>query len=187
MKASWWNASVFLWGLAEAISITRIQIFIVWSKLNFVHQLAATNSMHLQLKHSPHSQHLQSDPHLESGRRSVVELFCRNSLCVKVVGWFRRGAPSLMFDGILNVTLSQEKVSTTRVTQGNLELLLRPNSPDSHQAQIQEYKILDWPTSSFPWKRTHLLGKQSKKRVTNSRAAAHKSCMVKCYPRTPGF
>ena len=47
-----------------------------------------------------------------------------------------------MFDGILNVTLSEE-VSTTGVTQGNLKLLLRPNSPDSHQKQIQEYEILD--------------------------------------------
>ena len=48
-----------------------------------------------------------------------------------------------MFDGILNVTLSKEKVSTTWVTQGNLELLLRVNSPDSHQTQIQEDEILD--------------------------------------------
>ena len=32
-----------------------------------------------------------------------------------------------MFDGILNVTLSEEKVSTIGVIQGNLELLLRPN------------------------------------------------------------
>ena len=71
------------------------------------------------------------------------EFFCGNSLRVKVVGCFRRGAPSLMFDGILNVTLSEEKVSTTGVTQRNLELLLRPNSPDSQQTQIQEYKILD--------------------------------------------
>ena len=31
---------------------------------------------------------------------------------------------SLMFDKILNATLSEEKVSTTRVTQGNLELPL---------------------------------------------------------------
>ena len=38
-----------------------------------------------------------------------------------------------MFDGILNVNLSEEKVFSARVTQGNLELLLRPNSPDSHQ------------------------------------------------------
>ena len=59
------------------------------------------------------------------------------------VGRFCRGASSFMFDGILNVTLSEEKVSTTGVTQGNLELLLRPNSPDSHQTQIQEGKILD--------------------------------------------
>ena len=58
-----------------------------------------------------------------------------------VVGCFRRGAPSLMFDGILNVTLSEE-VSTTGVTQGNLKLILRPNSLDSHQKQIQEYEIL---------------------------------------------
>ena len=46
-----------------------------------------------------------------------------------------------MFDGILIVSLSE--VSTTGVTQGNLELLLRLNSPDLHQTQIQEYEILD--------------------------------------------
>ena len=38
----------------------------------------------------------------------------------------------LMFDRILNVTLSEE-VSTTRVTQGNLELPLPPNSLDTEQ------------------------------------------------------
>ena len=48
-----------------------------------------------------------------------------------------------MFDGILIVTLSEEMVSTTGVTQEDLELLLRPNSPHSHQTQIQEYEILD--------------------------------------------
>ena len=68
---------------------------------------------------------------------------CGNSLRVKAVCCFCRGAPSLMFDGILNVTLSEEKVSTTGVTQGIIELLLHPNSPDSHQTQIQEYEILD--------------------------------------------
>ena len=30
------------------------------------------------------------------------------------------------------MTLSEVKVSISGVTQGNLELLLRPNSPDSH-------------------------------------------------------
>ena len=69
----------------------------------------------------------------------------------------------MMFDGILHVTLSQEKVSTTGVTQGNLELLC-PNSPDSHKTQIQH----------FPERELiHLVDKA--KRVTNSRAAAHKS------------
>ena len=57
-----------------------------------------------------------------------MDLFCVNKR-VKPVGCFRTGVPSLMFDGILNVTLSEE-VSTTGVTQGNLELPLPPDSPD---------------------------------------------------------
>ena len=45
---------------------------------------------------------------------------------------FRRGASLLILDGILNVTLPEE-LFTTRVTQGNLELPLPPNSLDSHK------------------------------------------------------
>ena len=60
--------------------------------------------------------------------KSVVELFCGYSQRVKVVGHFRRRTPSLMFDRILNATLSEEKVSTTVVTQGNIEFPLPPNS-----------------------------------------------------------
>ena len=38
------------------------------------------------------------------------------------------------------------------------------------------------PSSSFPWRRTHALGRQGKKHnyITNNRTAAHKSWMVKC-------
>ena len=50
------------------------------------------------------------------------------------------GAPSLMFGGILNATLS-EKVSTTGLTQENLELPLLPNSLDSHQTQNNKTKF----------------------------------------------
>ena len=57
-------------------------------------------------------------------------------LHVKAVDGFRRGALSLIFKGVLNATLSGE-VSATGITQGKLELLLPPNSPDSHQTQIQ--------------------------------------------------
>ena len=39
---------------------------------------------------------------------------------------------SFTFDRILNATLSEKNVSTTRVTQGNLESPLPPNSLDSH-------------------------------------------------------
>ena len=56
-----------------------------------------------------------------------MDLSCVNKQRVKPVGYFHTGVPSLMFDGILNVTLSEE-VSTTGVTQGNLKL---PRLPDS--------------------------------------------------------
>ena len=62
----------------------------------------------------------------------MVGPFCGNSQRVKAVGYFLGGAVSLMFDRILNETVSEEKVSTTRVTEGNLELPLSPNSLDSH-------------------------------------------------------
>ena len=58
-------------------------------------------------------------------------LFCGNSQQVKTVDCFRGGALLLMFDRILNVTLSKE-ISTTGITQKNLELPLPPNSLDSH-------------------------------------------------------
>ena len=70
----------------------------------------------------------------------MVGLFCGSSQCVKDVGCFRRRAPSLMFDGILNTTLSEEKVSITGVTKENLELPLSPNSLDLHQTQNNKMK-----------------------------------------------
>ena len=45
-----------------------------------VYILVVVNSVYLHSTHIPHSQRLQGDPHLESGPRSVVELFCGNSL-----------------------------------------------------------------------------------------------------------
>ena len=47
---------------------------------------------------------------MESGRRSVVGLFCGHSQSVKVAGCFRRRTPSLMFGTILNATLPEERV-----------------------------------------------------------------------------
>ena len=79
-----------------------------------VYIVVVVNSMHWQFTHAQHSQRLQLDPHLESGRRSVVEFFCGNSLRVKDVSCFCRG--------FLNVTLSEKKLSTTGVTQGNCYL-----------------------------------------------------------------
>ena len=88
----------------------------------------------------------------------MVGIFCGKSQRVKAVHCFRGGAPSLMFYRILNATLSEE-VSSSGVTQGNLELLLPPSSLDSHQTQNNE--MISWtdPTSSFPSRRTHSLGR----------------------------
>ena len=71
----------------------------------------------------------------------MVGLFCESSQRVKAVGCFRRTDPSLIFNGMLNVTLSEEKVSTIDV--GNSGLPLPPTSLDSHQTQIQQDDILD--------------------------------------------
>ena len=83
------------------------RFLLLWSSLNYfpVHQPAATNSMHLQSTYTPHLQHIQSEANLESSRTSTVELYCGNSQRIKAVGYFRRRAPSWMFDRILNATL----------------------------------------------------------------------------------
>ena len=55
-----------------------------------------------------------------------------------------------MFDRILSATLSREKISTTGVTQGNLELHLPPVSPNSHQTQITiKHNLGLTPSSHF--------------------------------------
>ena len=63
-----------------------------------------------------------------------------------------------MFEQILNVTLPEE-LFTTGFTQGNPELLLPPNSLDSHQIKNNKMKFWTDPRSSFPLRRTHLLGR----------------------------
>ena len=80
---------------------------IVQSSLNYFSapQPAATNSM--QSTYTPHLQHLFN---WRCTWNQVEHLwwsfFCRNSRCIKVVGYFCRRAPSWMFDRILDATLS---------------------------------------------------------------------------------
>ena len=59
----------------------------------------------------------------------MVDLFCVKKQHVKLLGCLCTGAPSLIFDQILNVALSEE-ISTTGVTQGILEFALLPDSLD---------------------------------------------------------
>ena len=138
--------------------------------------------MHLQSSHTPHPQHLQSDPHLESGRKSVVELFCGNNLHVKAVGCFRKGTPSLMFDGVLDVTPCLRRFPPLGLHRGilNSSCLLILLIHTKHK--YNKMKSCTDPTLSFAWRRTHPVGRQGKKRVSNSWAAAHKSWKVRISP-----
>ena len=135
----------------------EVRFRIVWSNRNklLVHQPAATNSMHLQPTQTP----IYSTSSRMRIWNPVGSLWWHFSDRFQIVGCFLRGAPSLMFDRILNATLSQEKVSTTWVTQGNLELSLPPNSLDSHETQNNKIIFRTDPTSSFPWRTTHPLGR----------------------------
>ena len=53
-----------------------------------------------------------------------------------------------MFEQILNVSLPEE-LFTTSFTQGNPELLLPPNSLDSHQIKNSKLKFLTDPSPHF--------------------------------------
>ena len=117
-------------------------------------------------------------------------LFWENSQRVEAVSCFRGRAPSCIFDRILKVTLpnnliiarrrSEEKLSTTGVTQRNLGLLIlliyTKNSTMKFRSRFvqlhQEHK------EGLVYKANTL---------TNSRAVAHKSWMARCSPHTPGF
>ena len=76
-----------------------------------------------------------------------MELFTGNSHRVKSIDCFRRGAPSLMFDRILNVTLSDELL-TTGVTQGNLDIPLLPKSLDSVEILDRRHILISFKENS---------------------------------------
>ena len=135
----------------------EVRFRIVWSNRNklLVHQPAATNSMHLQPTQTP----IYSTSSRMRIWNSVGSLWWHFSDGFQIVDCFLIGAPSLMFDRILNATLSQDKLSTTWVPQGNVELSLPPNSLDSHQTQNNNMIFRTDPTSSFPWRTIHPLGR----------------------------
>ena len=100
---------------SRILKSTEVRFLIVCSNFDhfLVDQPAAANSMHLQSTQTRHLQDLYSNPSSKSGRNSVVELFCGKSERLKLVGCFRRGAPSLMFDEDLNSNLFEGKISST--------------------------------------------------------------------------
>ena len=73
---------------------------------------------------------------MESSRTSAVELYFRNSQRVKTVGYFRRRAPSWMFNRILKATLPnnylplQEKLATFPGMLGDILQTVWQHSPE---------------------------------------------------------
>ena len=57
----------------------------------------------------------QLEAHLESSLTFAVVCFCGNSQCLKVVGCFLGGAPSLMFGRILNAALPNTLYSSRKL------------------------------------------------------------------------
>ena len=140
----------------------------------------ATNSMHLQSTHSSHLQHLQFNLHFDSSRKSVVGLFCGSSQRVKATGCFRGGAPLLMFDRILNATLSEEGVSATGINSQCLQILLI----HTKHKTIKSYLRL---TPRFHFLEEALIHWVDKVKCVTSRAVVHKNWMMRCSPQAPGF
>ena len=87
--------------------------------------------MHLHSSQTPFLQHLWLDLHLKPDQRSVVEFLA------ETINMFTQLAAYTEELHCRCLATLSEEVHTTGITQGNLELLLPPNSPDSHQTQIQ--------------------------------------------------
>ena len=88
-----------------------------------------------------------------------MEVFCGNRQLVKTVGCFNRGAPSLMFDGILNMILCLRRFPPLGLHKGILNspcfliLLIHPKHRNN------KMKSSTGLTSSFPLRRTYPLGR----------------------------
>ena len=82
-----------------------------------------------------------------------MELFCGNSERVKLVDCFRRTAPSLMFDGFVNVTMCEEVSATGVLHKGitNSFCLLILLIHTKHKNN--KMKSCTGPMSSFPLRR----------------------------------
>ena len=130
----------------------------------------------------PNLQYPQPDPHLESDWRSVMELFCGNKHCVKpvvkpflhrssVVDVWQNSKCDFLWGALCHWGYTREFwthyaswfpwfTPNTRTIRWNVGLTPR----------------IFFPLSRWDWKR-----------VTNSRVVDHKSWMVRCSLRAPGF
>ena len=133
--------------------------------------------MHLKSTHTLNLQYLQSEADLECNRTSMVELFCKNSKSVKVVAYFHKRAPSCifdrMFDKILNATLPNNLLQLEEgLRRSFLALKL-------HKGILESPYLLTLLIYTSDKENLSLRRQIRLTRVTNVRAVAHKSWMVR--------
>ena len=176
MKAGWWDALALCY-LAEAINTTRSKILYSLIEPQALFCTLACGNKFYALAVHPHPTFIAPLVRSALGIRSEVcgGAFCGNSLSIKAVGWFGRGAPSLMFYGIINVTLLRRRLPPPGLHRGILNSSCILILPIDTKHKYKNMKSWTDATSSFSRKRTHTFGRQGKKRVANSWAAAHKS------------
>ena len=164
MKADWWDDPLTLQDLAEAISIPRRKIS--YSLIKHQH-LYTSLRLRIPCTCSPPTPHIHSTFNQIRIWNPPGDLrwsfFAETVYCLR-----RRFSPLGLYRWVLNSSYVLIFLIHTKHKYKNM-------------------KSWTEPTYSFRWRRTHELGRQDKKRVTNSWAAAHKSWMVKYFPRAPEF
>ena len=99
----------------------------------------------------------QLEARFESSRTSMMVLFCSSGQCLKVLGYFRRKWPSLMFYMILNTTLHNNSSSLAEGLRrsfpplGNLGLTLPLPLPSGYTLITKaRWNLGLTPCSHFP-------------------------------------
>ena len=189
-KAGWWDAPFTLRDLAEAISITRSKVSY---SLIEPQPLLCTPAC----GYKPHALVVHSRPTFTAP--PVGSIYGNRSKGL----WWSFFAETVYM--LRPLAVFAEEFHRWCLTEFWMWLCLRRRFPPLglHREILNSSCVLillihtkhkykkmkSWtdPTYSFPSRRTHPLSRQGRKRVTNSRAAAHKTWMVKCSSRTPGF
>ena len=110
--------------------------------------------MHWQSTHTPHTQHLQSDPHLQSSWRSVVEPFCRHSHYLRLLAIFAEELSRWCLTEFLVQLCLRTRFLPLGLHRGILNfssllfLLISPNLGPIPHSHFLERELIHWVTKA---------------------------------------